>query len=1224
MHKVSYRQVPSPIQWCRLTWYSSCLGYWVPGLAAKAICERFCYDIRYVLTPIFGDSFVDSCVKPGDSQFKKWQIEPRIVDQLTFELHVFNETNNAPRAARKASMVPPTGFKISSNADTAEQLGSAKKQLHREKDTKAKRDQASRASEADRKLQNDPPSNPMQNDAPDTPRAKFVRPRKRVRTPSSSTIGGLQTPQSGVVSASNPRKRQKHQEPDAANSSPIRIRFPLSQNNKKQGKAATLESIPDTTSTAAPSSAHSLAVHDRFPDTDDDELTSEDEYLRRSSEGIPKRDESPAKHDEAEQQPMSILKLPHGQPKANRYTDRHVHFVTALFSETPRSHIFLHDHGHQMEQKRCTEYNKFLAGNNIGSAVARDRNTDQMELSGMDYACPADSPSLTYQDLVLSFPSPPFTSLGRYAQWRIAELQAFKEEVRQAYAAKVKESMEIRLRQGYKCLAIQDLCFPHVDRELRRLHGEPEDMHDIPREKTYRYHDLKKMLEMREGTLNMDDSLNDTVVVAHEQVHPPLSDRPPAGFPETVSAPERRQTQAYRDWKRGQQEEEERLIAVQKRDKIRAKRAAAEVERIANLPTVVGLVPDMSRVERVAAIALLKMNSSKNNSSRYLTEAQQSVLGIGGHGGPLQMAHGHRVVPPPLGPQHPGCMQESEDACQPNLSAESLPMQRIAGLDASIQDQLPVGHSATSGMVSSPPRSTIGQSLLQTSIVQAPEQQIFDVEISSFPAPAVEALQAQTSALEIPSHQAPVITSSSPRAPDIGIEPRQIPVRIDSSQASVIEPSSPLDSVPELSMSPEPRPWSFQPSIAFPSIPHLSSSNVAPLSDVETAISQSTLPPFAGVFGNRAINTQSASIQASNVQTHNISNPSYPSAPQSDNVATLTTPASELASNVLARPMIPALPRGQVLPSSSLSAYSTDHNRLLPLPILPGALAQNNLLGRPPAGTKGCAMPSSLPALGALKRLAQARKQASSRSAPPLHPVLSQPLRSLRPATAHGSNYCKPAPGQPWTDWRAAANQFGIDNRPTLEPPASDANTMRLRQAPDSSLHSKNTRDESQSTLMSFDHNAVDSSSTSYATTNVTSGERKVYTSQFSVSSHYATTSQSFGGEGPFLSTTRFGPITQNETGRHSGPTYVSQQVTAAAASRAASAPINLLTSPGSPYSSSNSDHRILFQRMFQNEAHAPPIRGRAEDQLREIRRSRNQTQGNNPSRLPSHNQSEQ
>ena len=54
-------------------------GYWVPYSCARAICLTFCHDIRWALTPIFGQSFIRECFRPDHPGYAKFKIEAEVV-----------------------------------------------------------------------------------------------------------------------------------------------------------------------------------------------------------------------------------------------------------------------------------------------------------------------------------------------------------------------------------------------------------------------------------------------------------------------------------------------------------------------------------------------------------------------------------------------------------------------------------------------------------------------------------------------------------------------------------------------------------------------------------------------------------------------------------------------------------------------------------------------------------------------------------------------------------------------------------------------------------------------------------------------------------------------------------------------------------------------------------------------------------------------------------------
>lgn len=59
------------------------IGYWVPYEAAKAVAARFCYEIRYVLVPVFGPDFVSMCQKCGDPSYLRLNVDPSIIQRCT-------------------------------------------------------------------------------------------------------------------------------------------------------------------------------------------------------------------------------------------------------------------------------------------------------------------------------------------------------------------------------------------------------------------------------------------------------------------------------------------------------------------------------------------------------------------------------------------------------------------------------------------------------------------------------------------------------------------------------------------------------------------------------------------------------------------------------------------------------------------------------------------------------------------------------------------------------------------------------------------------------------------------------------------------------------------------------------------------------------------------------------------------------------------------------------
>jgi len=64
-------------------------GYWMPFEAAKALAIRFCYPIRYALTPMFGTEFPDMCLEPGHERFGNFILDPSVIESATRTAHYY-------------------------------------------------------------------------------------------------------------------------------------------------------------------------------------------------------------------------------------------------------------------------------------------------------------------------------------------------------------------------------------------------------------------------------------------------------------------------------------------------------------------------------------------------------------------------------------------------------------------------------------------------------------------------------------------------------------------------------------------------------------------------------------------------------------------------------------------------------------------------------------------------------------------------------------------------------------------------------------------------------------------------------------------------------------------------------------------------------------------------------------------------------------------------------
>lgn len=63
----------------------------MPYEAARAIAATFCYEIRWALTPIFGNKFPSECLRPEDPSFANFRIDPAIVRHCVEETNRFRK-----------------------------------------------------------------------------------------------------------------------------------------------------------------------------------------------------------------------------------------------------------------------------------------------------------------------------------------------------------------------------------------------------------------------------------------------------------------------------------------------------------------------------------------------------------------------------------------------------------------------------------------------------------------------------------------------------------------------------------------------------------------------------------------------------------------------------------------------------------------------------------------------------------------------------------------------------------------------------------------------------------------------------------------------------------------------------------------------------------------------------------------------------------------------------
>jgi hypothetical protein len=81
-------------------------GYWMPYQAAKAIAATFCYDIRWALTPVFGNDFPAMCLSKQDPRFAKFLIDPAIVQYCTKETDRFRREGASYRISASQLLSP--------------------------------------------------------------------------------------------------------------------------------------------------------------------------------------------------------------------------------------------------------------------------------------------------------------------------------------------------------------------------------------------------------------------------------------------------------------------------------------------------------------------------------------------------------------------------------------------------------------------------------------------------------------------------------------------------------------------------------------------------------------------------------------------------------------------------------------------------------------------------------------------------------------------------------------------------------------------------------------------------------------------------------------------------------------------------------------------------------------------------------------------------------------
>jgi hypothetical protein len=80
----------------------------MPFEAAKAVTATFCYNIRYALTPLFGEDFLSMCIRSDSPRFGRMIIDKDIISRCTEvadELRLLSDPRNS---SLEASIAPNT------------------------------------------------------------------------------------------------------------------------------------------------------------------------------------------------------------------------------------------------------------------------------------------------------------------------------------------------------------------------------------------------------------------------------------------------------------------------------------------------------------------------------------------------------------------------------------------------------------------------------------------------------------------------------------------------------------------------------------------------------------------------------------------------------------------------------------------------------------------------------------------------------------------------------------------------------------------------------------------------------------------------------------------------------------------------------------------------------------------------------------------------------------
>lgn len=315
------------------------------------------------------------------------------------------------------------------------------------------------------------------------------------------------------------------------------------------------------------------------------------------------------------------------------------HVPETLHDRTTPTHR--RDKRHAEEKQRFREYNQILhEGIDFVKGVYQVHVEPPNHVSG-DRSRLVDCSNVSYLDLLNTdtsstdlsgshTPATLYEPLDEKRVARIKELELVRKKMTNEHGCAVAKAIEERRKQGYECLVTEELLFPHIDRELQQLRGQPVAFYDIPREVTYQYWDLHPLPK---------DTVIDVPGKSRVTVPRRLcwadSEQPPPGREESVPIP-RKGTMAWRERQAALKRSESYEAGWMKHDATKLAKAAAEAERRAKLPRLIGLAPNTILGERLGAIGLLELRRPQPVFRRPLAKAQHSIPGIFGRDEPLQ------------------------------------------------------------------------------------------------------------------------------------------------------------------------------------------------------------------------------------------------------------------------------------------------------------------------------------------------------------------------------------------------------------------------------------------------------------------------------------------------------------------------------------------------------------------------------------------------------------